>query len=62
MADRYLVLKGINYGPTGKRAEPGKVIADLPDSAIGPLTEKGAIKPVPDEQPAKPGKEKQTDA
>jgi hypothetical protein len=30
----YMVLKGINYPPNGKRAEPGDHVTDLPDFAI----------------------------
>lgn len=43
---QYLVLRGINYGAEGKRAEVGEKVSDIPSSAIAGLESKGAIMPV----------------
>lgn len=43
MADQYRVNVGIDYEDDTKRAEPGDVVDDLPEEAIGWLTDSGAI-------------------
>lgn len=47
---RYRVLKGINYPPDGRRAEPGDVITDLPDYGIRGLLHAEAIELVEEDE------------
>lgn len=46
----YRALVGINYpGRSGeKRAEPGDVVRDIPESAVAWLLDQGHIEPVKD--------------
>lgn len=46
---QYRVLTGLNYGPKGKRAEPGDVVGDLPADSLGWLIEQGHVEPVTEE-------------
>lgn len=54
-APKYRVLKGINYPPHNKRANPGDIIDDLPDYSINPLLHQEAIEPA-DEKKTEHGK------
>lgn len=54
-APKYRVLKGLNYPPDNKRAEPGDVVDDLPDYSIQPLLHQEAIEPA-DEQKSEASK------
>ena len=42
-APKYLVLRGLNYGADGRRAEPGEVIDDVPTTLVADLKERRAI-------------------
>lgn len=44
MSDKYRVLVGLDY-PPAKRAEPGDVVSDLPDSSVKWLRKQGLIEP-----------------
>lgn len=39
----YRVLVGINYGPTGRRAEPGDTVDDLPAGDVPWMLAQGVI-------------------
>lgn len=45
MSDKYRVLVGLDY-PPAKRAEPGDVVGDLPESSVKWLRKQGLIEPV----------------
>lgn len=45
MSDKYRALVGLDY-PPGKRAEPGDVVSDLPESSVKWLRKQGLIEPV----------------
>lgn len=47
---RYRVLKGINYPPNNKRAEPGDTVDDLPEYSIRGFIHAEAIELIEDEQ------------
>jgi hypothetical protein len=52
MADKHKVLVGLNYNEgdgRSRRAEPGDVVADLPERSIRALVEAGAIEPADDD-------------
>jgi hypothetical protein len=54
-APKYRVLKGLNYPPDNKRANPGDIVDDLPDYSIAPLLRQDAIEPA-DEDNKETGK------
>jgi hypothetical protein len=54
-APKFRVLKGINYPPDDKRAEPGDIVDDLPESSIRGLLHDDAIEPA-DEKKTETGK------
>lgn len=55
---RYRVLKGINYPPNNRRAEPGDIVDDLPDYGIRGFIHAEAIEPVEDEPTSGKGGDK----
>lgn len=48
---RYRVLRGCNYPPGDKRAEPGEIISGLSAKAVTALNKLGAIEPAEREEP-----------
>jgi hypothetical protein len=44
MSEKFRALVGLDY-PPGKRAEPGDVVGDLPDSSVKWLRKQGLIEP-----------------
>ncbi len=65
MAERYRVLRGVNYGADDRRAEPGDIVDDIPTTAVAFLRDEGAIEHIEhipaagedDDQPGDSGKE-----
>lgn len=55
MSDKYRVLVGLDY-PPAKRAEPGDVVGDLPESSVKWLRKQGLIEPA-DAAPKMPPKD-----
>lgn len=49
-APKYRVLRGLNYGAEGKRAEVDDVIDDLPTSLVADLKERRAIELVQEDE------------
>jgi hypothetical protein len=47
---RYKVLKGINYPPDNRRAEPGDIVDDIPEYGIRGFIAADAIEPVDEEK------------
>lgn len=50
---RYRVLKGINYPPDNRRAEPGAIVDDLPDYSIRPFIHAEVIELVEEKEDKK---------
>lgn len=48
---RYRVLRGCNYPPGDRRAEPGETVSGLSSKAVAALRRLGAIEPIESEEP-----------
>lgn len=47
---RYRVLRGCNFPPGDRRAEPGDTVTGLSSKAVAALRKMGAVEPVDEEE------------